>query len=97
MTTDGGVVTKKSRQLCEQDNCVDLLEEAVPELQSQGKTIILVGTENEIEGVIAVADEIRSEAKQTIQQLHDSGVEHIVMLTGDNERTAKAIAGEVWC
>ena len=94
-TTDGGVVTKKSRQMCEQNNCVDLLEETVPELQSQGKTVVLVGTENEIEGIIAVADEIRSEAKQTIQQLHDSGVEHIVMLTGDNERTAKAIAGEV--
>ena len=94
-TTDGGVVTKKSRQMCEQNNCVDLLEEVVPKLQSQGKTVVLVGTENEIEGIIAVADEIRSEAKQTIQQLHDSGVEHIIMLTGDNERTAKAIAGEV--
>ncbi len=74
---------------------MDLLEEVVPKLQSQGKTVVLVGTENEIEGIIAVADEIRSEAKQTIQQLHDSGVEHIIMLTGDNERTAKAIADEV--
>ena len=94
-TTDGGIVTTKNQQMCERNNCVDLLEETVPELQSQGKTVVLVGTEDEIEGVIAVADEIRPAAKQAIQQLHDLGVEHIIMLTGDNERTARAIADEV--
>ena len=94
-TTDGGVVTTKSRQICERNDCVDLLEETVPELQSEGKTVVLVGTEDEIEGVIAVADEIRPGAKETVQRLHDLGVEHIIMLTGDNERTARAIADEV--
>ena len=94
-TTDGGAVTTKSRQMCERNDCVDLLEETVPELQSEGKTVVLVGTEDEIEGVIAVADEIRPAAKQAIQRLHDLGVEHIIMLTGDNERTARAIATEV--
>ncbi|WP_144800183.1 heavy metal translocating P-type ATPase [Halorubrum depositum] len=94
-TTDGGVVTTKSQQMCERNNCLDLLEGTVPELQSQGKTVVLVGTEDEIEGVIAVADEIRPGAKAAIQRLHDLGVEHIVMLTGDNERTARAIAEEV--
>ena len=94
-TTDGGVVTTKSRQMCERNDCVDLLEETVPGLQSEGKTVILVGTEDELEGVIAVADEIRPAAKQAIQRLHDLGVEHIIMLTGDNERTARAIATEV--
>ena len=94
-TTDGGVVTTTSRQICERNNCVDLLEETVPELQSEGKTVILVGTEDELEGVIAVADEIRPAAKQAIQRLHGLGVEHIIMLTGDNKRTARAIATEV--
>jgi len=94
-TTDGGVATTKSRQLCERNDCLDLLEETVPELQSQGKTVVLVGTDDEIEGAIAVADEIRAESKQAIQRLHDRGVDHIVMLTGDNERTARAIANEV--
>ncbi|MXR43096.1 cadmium-translocating P-type ATPase [Halobaculum sp. WSA2] len=94
-TTDGGVVTTKSQQMCERNNCVDLLADTVPELQSQGKTVVLVGTEDEIEGVIAVADDIRPEAEAAIQRLHDLGVEHIVMLTGDNERTARAIAEEV--
>jgi Cd2+/Zn2+-exporting ATPase len=94
-TTDGGVVTTKSRELCEQHNCVDLLEDTVPRLQSEGKTVVLVGTEDELEGVIAVADEIRPEAERAIARLHDLGVEHVVMLTGDNDRTARAIAEEV--
>ncbi|MFQ3320535.1 MAG: Cd2+/Zn2+-exporting ATPase [Natronomonas sp.] len=94
-TTDGGVVTAKSRQMCERNNCVDLLEETVPQLQSEGKTVVLVGTEDELEGIIAVADEIRPGAKLAVQRLHDLGVEHIIMLTGDNDRTARAIADEV--
>jgi Cd2+/Zn2+-exporting ATPase len=94
-TTDGGVVTKTAQQLCERNNCLDLLEDAVPELQAEGKTVVIVGTEDEIEGVIAVADEVRPEAKAAISRLRDLGVERTVMLTGDNERTAGAIAREV--
>lgn len=90
--TDGGVVTQKTRQICERNRCLDLLDELVPELQAEGKTVVLVGTEDELEGVVAVADEIRPEAKQTIQQLKELGLDNIVMLTGDNERTARAIA-----
>jgi Cd2+/Zn2+-exporting ATPase len=94
-TTDGGVVTATSRRMCERNDCLDLLEETVPELQSQGKTVVLVGTEDEIEGVIAVADEVRPEAEPAVRRLHDLGVERVVMLTGDNERTARAIATAV--
>ncbi|MCG1003510.1 MULTISPECIES: cation-translocating P-type ATPase [Halobacterium] len=93
--TDGGVVTQKSRDLCERNDCLDLLEDLVPELQSEGKTVVLVGTDDELEGVIAVADEVRPEAKASVQRLRDLGVEHTVMLTGDNERTAAAIAEQV--
>jgi Cd2+/Zn2+-exporting ATPase len=94
-TTDGGATTTRSRDLCERNGCVDLLEETVPRLQSEGKTVVLVGTDEELEGVIAVADEIRPTARATVERLHDLGVEHVVMLTGDNERTAGAIAEEV--
>jgi len=94
-TTDGGVVTKTAQQLCERNNCLDLLADTVPELQAEGKTVVLVGTETEIEGVIAVADEVRPEAKAAISRLRELGVERTVMLTGDNERTAGAIAQEV--
>ncbi len=94
-TTDGGVVTTKSRRICERNDCLDLLAETVPKLQSQGKTVVLVGTDEEIEGVIAVADAVRPEATRTVQRLHDLGIERVVMLTGDNERTARAIGNEV--
>ncbi|NHX38791.1 MULTISPECIES: heavy metal translocating P-type ATPase [Haloarcula] len=94
-TTDGGVVTKTAQQLCERNNCLDLLEDAVPELQAEGKTVVIVGTDEEIEGIIAVADEVRPAAKATVSRLRELGVERTVMLTGDNERTAGAIAREV--
>ncbi|MBX0296228.1 heavy metal translocating P-type ATPase [Haloarcula nitratireducens] len=94
-TTDGGVVTRTARTICERNNCLDLLEDTVPDLQAEGKTVVLVGTEDELEGVIAVADEVRPEAKRAVARLKDLGVERTVMLTGDNERTARAIAERV--
>ncbi|QPV61725.1 cation-translocating P-type ATPase [Halosimplex litoreum] len=93
--TDGGVVTQTSRDICERNGCLDLLADAVPDLQSAGKTVVLVGTEEELEGLIAVADEVRPEARRTVERLREAGVERTVMLTGDNERTARAIAEDV--
>nr|WP_246308235.1 heavy metal translocating P-type ATPase [Halobaculum salinum] len=92
--TDGGVVTRTTRRLCERHDCLDLLEDTVPALQSEGKTVVLVGTEDELEGVIAVADEVRPEARRTVERLREAGVA-TAMLTGDNDRTARAIAGEI--
>jgi Cd2+/Zn2+-exporting ATPase len=94
-TTDGGVVTQTARQICDRNNCLDLLEETVPKLQAEGKTVVLVGTEDELEGIIGVADEVRPEAKYAVSKLKDLGVERTVMLTGDNERTAQSIAEQV--
>jgi Cd2+/Zn2+-exporting ATPase len=94
--TDGGVaVAPPPAETCPQDNCVDLLGEMIPKLQAAGKTVVLVGTEDRLEGVIAVADEIRPGVESTVERLHALGVECVVMLTGDNERTARAIAEEV--
>jgi len=94
-TTDGGAVTRTARQLCDRNNCLDLLHETVPALQDEGKTVVLVGTEEELEGLIAVADEVRPEAKRTVARLRELGVAKTVMLTGDNDRTARAIADDV--
>jgi len=94
-TTDGGVVTRTSQQLCERHDCLDLLSDTVPALQSEGKTVVLVGSDEELEGLIAVADGVRPEAARTIERLRELGVERTVMLTGDNERTARAIAASV--
>ncbi|WP_277553394.1 heavy metal translocating P-type ATPase [Halobaculum limi] len=92
--TDGGVVTRTSRAICEQNNCLDLLSDTVPELQSEGKTVVLVGTKDDLEGVVAVADEVRPEARRTVERLREAGV-RTVMLTGDNERTARAVGAQV--
>ncbi len=94
-TTDGGVVTRTATRLCERNNCLDLLAETVPDLQAEGKTVVLVGTEDELVGVIALGDTVRPGATSVVDRLKRLGVEHTVMLTGDNERTARAIAEEV--
>jgi Cd2+/Zn2+-exporting ATPase len=101
VATDGGAVTTTTRRLCERTDCVDLLDGIVPELQSEGKTVVLVGrpgdgdADGEIEGVIAVADEVRPGAAAAVTRLRELGVSRTVMLTGDNERTARAVAEEV--
>jgi Cd2+/Zn2+-exporting ATPase len=63
-------------------------------LERQGKTTILLGNNREIIGVIAIADRLRSETKEAVQRLKQIGIKQVVMLTGDNEGTAKAIAKE---
>ena len=63
-------------------------------LEEEGKTTVLVGVEDEIVGVVSTADTIKEESYGAIQELHDRGLE-TWMITGDNERTARAIANEV--
>ncbi|MFW5939780.1 MAG: heavy metal translocating P-type ATPase [Halolamina sp.] len=94
-TTDGGVTVEPPAEPCDREGCLDLEAGTVRELQSQGKTVILVGTERRLLGLIAVADQTREEAAWTVEALHERGIEEVVMLTGDNERTAAAIAAEL--
>ncbi len=58
---------------------------------SQAKTVIGVGTPERLLGLITIADTIRPQARQTVQRLKDLGIE-VVMVTGDNEATARAVA-----
>ena len=64
-------------------------------LEEQGQTAIFVGDEQTLLGIIAVADAIRDDAETAIDSLHRLGVKRLVMLTGDNERTALAVARAV--
>ena len=64
-------------------------------LEREGKTAIAVGDEDGALGVIAVSDPLRAGAAASIAGLHGLGVKHVVMLTGDNARTAAVIAREV--
>ena len=69
--------------------------ERLTEIEEQGKTAVVVGSEDEALGVIAVADGLRPRAAETIARLRRLGIEHVLMLTGDNGPTARAIAAEV--
>ncbi|QWG19298.1 heavy metal translocating P-type ATPase [Bradyrhizobium sediminis] len=64
-------------------------------LEADGKTVLVIGNARHVCGVIAVADTIRPEARNVIEQLHAAGIAHVAMLTGDNRVTAEAIAREV--
>jgi len=67
----------------------------IDRLQSSGHTVVMVGTVEDLWGLIGVRDNVRPNAAKAISQLHEAGIRHVVMLTGDNHRTAEAIAGEV--
>src|SRR5699024_11830115 len=60
----------------------------------EGKTAMLVAVDGKYRGIVAVADTIKETAPQAIKELQDQGLE-VIMLTGDNERTAQAIAKQV--
>ncbi|MFN8591163.1 MAG: heavy metal translocating P-type ATPase [Thermomicrobiales bacterium] len=64
-------------------------------LRDEGKTAMLVGDEQAVRGLVAVADTLRPSAAAVIQSLKAQGIARIVMLTGDNERVAAAIAAEL--
>ncbi|MSU02460.1 heavy metal translocating P-type ATPase [Tissierella pigra] len=63
-------------------------------LEEEGKTAMLISIDNKLSGIIAVADQIKETSQKAIEQLKSMGLE-VYMITGDNERTAKAIAKEV--
>jgi len=71
------------------------LGESSQQLEAQGKTVVWVARENQVLGIIAVADTVRSQAFQIVAHLKHLGVQQVVMLTGDNERTARNIAQDI--
>src|SRR5699024_11228774 len=66
-------------------------ESNVKFLQNQGKTAMIIGTEQIILGVIADADEVRETSKNVIQKLNHLGIKHTIMLSGDNQGNADEI------
>jgi cation-transporting ATPase V/Cu+-exporting ATPase len=70
------------------------LENAAEQLEGEGKTAVFAGWDGEVRGVLAVADTLKDGAAELVGRLHSMGLE-VAMLTGDNARTAQAIAGRV--
>ncbi len=84
-----------NKALLEEKNIVfgDFVEKA-QDLASQGKTPMYIVIDGVLEGIVAVADTLKPTSKKAVEELHKMGIE-VVMVTGDNEKTAKAIAKEI--
>ncbi|WP_153127035.1 heavy metal translocating P-type ATPase [Peribacillus tepidiphilus] len=71
------------------------MKQQILALQNEGKTVMVLGTDQEALAFIAVADEVRETSKSVIQKLHEIGIQKTVMLTGDNKGTALAIGKQL--
>ena len=94
-TVDGRELLVGNRKLLGEEG-VDLSPAAatMERLEREGKTAMLVAIDGDLAGVLATADTVRESAKTTVGALQERGFE-VVLLTGDNERTARAVAKEV--
>jgi len=80
--------------MVESEISIEALEEESNRLATEGKTPMYVAVDKELKGIIAVADTVKESSKKAIEKLHSMGIE-VAMLTGDNKRTADAIAKQV--
>ena len=65
------------------------------EQEKSGNTAVLVASNERVLGIISIADKVRSKAPNTIKELQTAGIQHVVMLTGDNEHTANSVGEKV--
>ena len=70
---------------------IDEFDNKMKELEEQGKTATLLAVDNKLSGIIAMADTIKENAPEAIKELKNAGID-VIMLTGDNQKTANAIA-----
>jgi len=85
-----------NHSFCEEEGkCSPGIHRELDRLESEGKTVLILWDDKEPVSVIGVADELRPDAREAMQRLHDQGVHAIVMLTGDNEKTAQEIARQL--
>ncbi|MCB9920950.1 MAG: cadmium-translocating P-type ATPase [Planctomycetaceae bacterium] len=82
------------RYLEERNQETPSIHEQLESMQQAGRTVVVVGNESHVCGFITLADTLRPTAAETLRQLRAAGVKHLVMLTGDNQGTAQAIATE---
>ncbi|ORW51620.1 metal-transporting ATPase [Mycobacterium paraense] len=93
---DGQPVFVGRRKLIDEHNLglPDHLAAAAGELETQGRTAVFVGRDDHVVGVLAVADTVKDDAAEVVERLRAMGL-HVAMITGDNARTADAIARQV--
>ncbi|MFT9497530.1 heavy metal translocating P-type ATPase [Anaerosolibacter sp.] len=92
---DGQMILLGNRKLMVERNVVlTQLENDSDRLASEGKTPMYMAIGNQLAGIIAVADVVKESSAKAIKRLHEMGIE-VAMITGDNKRTAEAIAKQV--
>jgi Cu+-exporting ATPase len=91
---DREVLVGNRKLLRDHDVDPDPAAETMERLESEGKTAMLVAADGDLVGVVADADTIKESAKDAVSQLQARGVD-VMMITGDNERTARAVAEQV--
>ncbi|MDO8682881.1 MAG: heavy metal translocating P-type ATPase [Armatimonadota bacterium] len=92
---DGRVVLAGNMRLMEEQGiAAEALSKVVSDFSAEGKTSILAAVDGRVMGVIAIADTLKPNAIQAVRELHRLGM-NVVMLTGDNQRVAEAIARQV--
>ncbi|PEY29511.1 copper-translocating P-type ATPase [Bacillus cereus] len=91
---DKKVLVGTRKLMNEQSVEISQHEEVMKELEYQGKTAMIVAIDGKLAGIIAVADTVKESSKTAIQSLKEIGIE-VYMVTGDNKRTAEAIAKQV--
>jgi heavy metal translocating P-type ATPase len=90
------LVVGQKRWMSEQDiHLSESVDEHMDEHHGEGHTTVVVAHDGKVCGTICVADTVRASAKEAIGDLHELGIERIVMLTGDNRRVALDIAGKL--
>ncbi len=75
--------------------CGPAVETVLDRREAEGKTVIILGDEQRVLGLISIADQPRANARETIARLRALGIRNITLLTGDNRGTARAIAGHL--
>ncbi|GHU42903.1 copper-translocating P-type ATPase [Clostridia bacterium] len=94
-TIDTQIILVGNRKLMEERSIsVDALEQDLDRLAGEGKTPMYIATNGVLAGIVAVADVVKETSKAAIDSLHKMGIE-VAMITGDNAKTAQAIAAQV--
>ena len=83
------------RYLMERGQETPAIQAQTEKMERDGQTVVVVGTKTHVCGLIAMADTLRPFARQVVAVLRRGSIEHIIMLTGDNQATAEAIARKV--
>lgn len=93
---EGAAVLIGNRKLLQEEGITGLesLDKDLTDLEGRGRTAVLIAVDGQVQGIVAVADTIKPESIAAIRGMHQLGL-HVVMITGDNERAAQAVADEV--